>query len=159
MLEAQVTPAVTQYRRENHRQRLVDAKVLLQSRAKTRGRKTVVAEERGRSCYRSESPRLPMATSAAWNNNRYPFSRCSTPPSPLSVKPIRPPPVAPSVILNLEGNFNWTTKNPAESFLCLWMLQENSLVNEAKKSLRLLWIGDLCLLLILPVFPTTGKAM
>ncbi len=74
-----------------------------------------------------------MATSAAWNNNRYPFSRCSTPPSPLSVKPIRPPPVAPSVILNLEGNFNWTTKNLAESFLCLWMLQENSLVNEAKK--------------------------
>lgn len=159
MLEAHVTPAVTQYRRENHRQRLVDAKVLLQSHAKTRGRKTVVAEERGRSCYRSESPRLPMATSAAWNNNRYPFSRCSTPPSPLSVKPIRPPPVAPSVILNLEGNFNWTTKDPAESFLCFWMLQENSLVNEEKKSLRLLWIGDLCLLLILPFFLTTGKAM
>jgi hypothetical protein len=100
-----------------------------------------------------------MATSAAWNNNRYPFSRCSTPPSPLSVKPIRPPPVAPSVILNLEGNFNSTTKNPAESFLCFWMLQENSLVNEEKKSLRLLWIGDLCLLLILPFFLTTGKAM
>ncbi|KAH8943905.1 hypothetical protein BDL97_13G079800 [Sphagnum fallax] len=53
-----------------------------------------------------------MATSAAWNNNRYPFSRCSTPPSPLSVKPIRPPPVAPSVILNLE-------------VACIAYLQEN----------------------------------